>query len=53
VRVLSRTGLAAKPSLPYPSLPKGERGKKNLAIPSFSLLSLWERRGRGGEGFCG
>jgi hypothetical protein len=32
---------AAWPSLPYPSLPRGEREKEKTF---FSLLSLWERR---------
>ena len=35
---------ASKPSLPYPSLPGGEREKKKLSWLSFSLLSPWERR---------
>jgi Ca-activated chloride channel homolog len=40
------------PHSPGPSLPKGERGEKPRIrdVFSFPLLSLWERRGRGGEG---
>jgi hypothetical protein len=45
----------SKPSLPQPLSPRGREGRKtkNRAPLLVSLLSPWERRGRGGEGFGG